>query len=186
LTAAFIYFDVEINYFAMASPRSVLDDLPFCFARATLSFRRISDETLRAVGLDSLAPGLASVLHGLDESGDCTINALIEKTHLPNGTLTGLLDTLEQEGYVRRTRNPDDGRSWIIQLTGRGRMICEKLQVRHRAVMAMFGKVLTQAESAEVVRLLEKLTSHMRSYTIETEEVTTPRRGSAKAQRSRS
>ena|GEM_PF-2357218 len=176
LTGRRNYFDLEIIHSFMAASRSVLEDLPFCLARATLSFRRISDETLRAVGLESLAPGLASVLHGIEEMDECTVNALIEKTHLPNGTLTGLLDTLERDGHIRRTRNPDDGRSWIIQLTGSGRQICKKLGVRHRAVMGMFREVLTEKESMEVARLLEKLISHMRAYTVEND-------GGMKAQR---
>lgn len=167
LTPLLVYFDVEISLPRMAALHSVLNDLPFCLARTTLSFRRVSDQTLRAVGLESLAPGLASVLHGLDEIGGCTVNALLEKTHLPNGTLTGLLDTLENDGYIRRTRNPRDGRSWLIELTERGDHVCEKLRVRHHQVMAMFREVISDAEAIEVSRLLEKLTVRMRAYKVE-------------------
>src|SRR6185312_7639604 len=107
---------------------TVLEDLPFCVARATLGFRRFDDHTLRLVGLETLAPGLATVLHALEERDDGTVNRLVEMTHLPNGTMTGLLDELEQRGYVERVRNPQDGRSWIVRLTTEGRRLCEKLQ----------------------------------------------------------
>src|SRR5271165_192220 len=107
---------------------SVLEDLPFYLARATLAFRRFNDLTLRAVGLASLAPGAASILHALHEERSCTVNRLVERTHLPNGTLTGLLDELEVDGYLARFPNPEDGRSWLVGLTTQGLRLCRKLQ----------------------------------------------------------
>lgn len=148
----------------MPAPRTVLEDLPFCLARTTLSFRRFTDQSLRELGVETQAPGLATVLHALDELGDCAVSSLVEKTHLPNGTLTGLLDSLETAALVRRSRNPADGRSWIIKLTARGRRLCAKLQERHRTVMKVFRSVLSAAEADELTRLLEKLTARMRGY----------------------
>lgn len=143
---------------------SVLEDLPFCLARATLGFRRFNDFTLRAIGLASLAPGAASILHALQEERSCTVNRLVEKTHLPNGTLTGLLDELEEDGYLARFSNPEDGRSWLVGLTTQGLRLCKKLQRRHALVMEVFGETLTDAEQAELVRLLGKVTRCMRAY----------------------
>jgi len=143
---------------------SVLEDLPFCLARATLAFRRFNDQSLRAVGLPSLAPGQASILHALQEEQRCTINRLVEQTHLPNGTLTGLLDDLERKGFLARFSNPEDGRSWLVGLTASGLRLCRKLQKRHDMVMGVLGEALTDAEQAELVRLLETVTQCMRSY----------------------
>ncbi|HEU5080343.1 MAG TPA: MarR family transcriptional regulator [Opitutaceae bacterium] len=154
----------------MATPRSVLEDLPFSFVRASLSFRRFNDLTLRSVGVESQAPGLATVLHALEELGDCAVSSLAQKTHLPNGTLTGLLDTLQREGHLRRDRNPEDGRSWIVQLTKSGRGLCAKLHQRHRTVMKIFRETLTEAEAAEMQRLLEKLTDAMRAFAADPDE----------------
>ena len=61
---------------------SVLEDLPFCLARATLGFRRFNDQTLRATGLPSLAPGEASVLHALEEEPESTVSRLVESSTL--------------------------------------------------------------------------------------------------------
>jgi DNA-binding MarR family transcriptional regulator len=144
--------------------RSVLEDLPFCLARATLAFRRFNDQSLRAVGLPSLAPGQASLLHALQEEQRCTVNHLVERTHLPNGTLTGLLDGLEREGYLARFSNPEDGRSWLVGLTTQGLRLCRKLQKRHDMVMEYLGEALSDAEQAELVRSLGKVTQWMRAY----------------------
>jgi DNA-binding MarR family transcriptional regulator len=143
---------------------SVLEDLPFCLARATLGFRRFNEQTLRATGLASLATGKASILHALEEERDCAVNRLVERTHLPNGTLTGLLDELEAEGYLERFSNPLDGRSWLVGLTAKGHRLCRKLEKRHKMVMEVFGEAFSGAEQAELVRLLGKVTDCMRSY----------------------
>lgn len=144
---------------------SVLEDLPFCLARATLAFRRFNDQTLRAAGLPALPPGAASVLHVLAEEGQrCPVNCLVERTHLPNGTLTGLLDELEKAGYLARCANPDDGRSWLVGLTPAGLRLCAKLQKRHDLVMDVIGETFTSNEQAELARLLEKATHCMRAY----------------------
>ncbi len=153
----------------MPAPRSLLEDLPFHLAKATLGFRRFNDQTLRAVGLEAQAPGLATVLHTLAELDACPVSLLVEKTHLPNGTLTGLLDTLERDGHIRRTPNPADGRSWLVGLTRRGQRLCDKLQERHRIVMGLFREALSEAEAAELTRLLGRLTTRMHQYGLEPE-----------------
>jgi DNA-binding MarR family transcriptional regulator len=148
----------------LATRSSVLHDLPFSVNKAGLSFRRLCDVTSKDVGLAPQPPGMAFVLHTLHELSDCTVNALVEHTHLPNGTLTGLLDALECDGHVQRLRNDADGRSWIVRLTPAGRRLCRKLDRRHATVMRLFSKALSDEESAKLVRLLAKLTTAMRGY----------------------
>ncbi len=148
----------------MPKPTESSGHLPFALARASLHFRRFSDQTLRAVGLGALAPGLATLLHALEELGDCTVNQLVGKTQLPNSTLSGLLDTLEKQGLLKRRANPEDGRSWLLVLTPKGRRVCAKLDERHRLVLGLFQGVMSEKESAELTRLLEKITDCMRTY----------------------
>jgi DNA-binding MarR family transcriptional regulator len=49
-----------------------------------------------------------------------------------------LLDGLERDRCIRRVRNADDGRSWRVCLTEKGRRLCAKLDQRHRVVMDLF------------------------------------------------
>ena len=107
---------------------------------------------------------MASVLHALAEGDNCPVSSLVKKTQLPNGTLTGLLDALEEDGRIERTDNPRDGRSWIIRLTPAGRAFCARLEERHKVVMSVFQDALTEEEAAELRRLLEKTTSTMRVH----------------------
>ncbi len=148
----------------MPKKNTLPDELPFSLARMAVCFRRFSDQTLRAVGLAGLAPGLASVLHVLECVDKCTISELVEATHFPNGTLTGLLDTLEQQGLVSRVSNPDDGRSRVLALTAKGRRTCTRLQDRHELSLAFLNKTLGKRESARLARLLDKASEALRSY----------------------
>lgn len=108
-----------------------------------------------------MTPGSATVLHVLHEMNPCTVQTLVERTCIANGTLTGLLDTLENDGLVRRVPNPKDGRSWIIRLTPSGRRLCAKLQERHSMVMGVYRAALSEEETTELKRLLNKVTAHM-------------------------
>lgn len=143
---------------------TILEDLPFCLARAGLGFRRFNDRSLRAVGLKAQAPGRASVIHALREADDCPVSSLVARTHLPNGTLTGLLDALEREGHVQRVRDAHDGRSWRVRLTAKGRRLGAKLEQRHRLVMEVLRETLSRTEAAELKRLLARITDRMRTY----------------------
>lgn len=140
------------------------DNLPFSLARMAVCFRRFGDQTLGAVGMARLAPGLPSVLHALENLGTCTIGQLVEATHFPNGTLTGLLDTLEVQGLVSRIANPKDGRSRLLKLTAKGRKTCIKLHKRHELSLAVLDKALGKRDSATLARLLDKASEALRAY----------------------
>jgi DNA-binding MarR family transcriptional regulator len=146
------------------SDASILEDLPFYLARVGLSFRRFNEQTLRAVGLKSQAPGLASVVHALREQDDCAVSSLVERTHLPNGTLTGVLDALEHDGCIQRARDSEDRRSWRIRLTAKGHRLGAKLEKRHHLVMEVLGQALSEKEAAEFKRMLGRVTDHMRAH----------------------
>lgn len=163
LTTRETYFAVETMPRTTPGEKTLLDDLPFHLARAGLAFRRLSDQTLRESGLANQAPGLPTLLHAAEELGDCSVGDLVERTHLANGTLTGLLDVLENEGCIRRVANPEDGRSWMIQLTKSGRKICTKLRARHAGVMKLFSNALSPKEASDLKRSLQKLTLAMRA-----------------------
>src|SRR5512146_3546866 len=66
----------------------------------------------------SAAGGL--VLGILRDRGRMSPSELGERLIVTRATVTGLLDSLEGRGYVRRTANPDDRRSLIVEITPSG------------------------------------------------------------------
>lgn len=84
-----------------------------------------------------------------------------ERRLVTRGTVTGLLDTLERQGLVRRVPHPEDRRRLLIELTDRGRAVraeaCEELFPTQAQMMS----TLTRQEKATFTRLLGKLQDHL-------------------------
>jgi DNA-binding MarR family transcriptional regulator len=53
-------------------------------------------------------------------TGRMTAGELARKTGLSTASITGVLDRLEEGGFVRRVRDPHDRRRVIVELAGRG------------------------------------------------------------------
>lgn len=73
------------------------------------------------------------------EEKQISVKDLGRRLYLDSGTLTPLLQRLEQKGFVIRRRDPSDERSVLISLTNAG------LELRQQAeeIPAMLGKCLS-------------------------------------------
>jgi DNA-binding MarR family transcriptional regulator len=67
----------------------------------------------KLVGLSSVERKCIDVLQQL---GPVTAGAIAEHTGLTTGAVTGLVDRLENAGYVQRARDPHDRRKVVVQL----------------------------------------------------------------------
>src|SRR5450756_731761 len=79
----------------------------------------------------SAAGGL--VLGILRDHGPLSPSELGERLIVTRATVTGLLDSLEQRGFVRRSANPVDRRSLVVQITPAGLSVLQELRtIVHR------------------------------------------------------
>ncbi|MCB9481210.1 MAG: MarR family transcriptional regulator [Desulfobacteraceae bacterium] len=62
----------------------------------------------------------------LGTSDSMKMKDLALKMGVTTGTLTVMIDTLENKGFVKRTKNPEDRRSYVIMLTEKGRIYYKK------------------------------------------------------------
>ena len=74
----------------------------------------------------SAAGGL--VLGILRDHGSMSPSELGERLIVTRATVTGLLDSLEQRGFVRRSVNPADRRSLVVQITPAGLTVLQELR----------------------------------------------------------
>ena len=74
----------------------------------------------------SAAGGL--VLGILRDHGSMSPSELGERLIVTRATVTGLLDSLEQRGFVRRSANPTDRRSLVVQITPEGLAVLQELR----------------------------------------------------------
>lgn len=68
-----------------------------------------------------LTPAQYSVLRLLWQRDGLQFNELASACCCSPSTITGVVDTLEKKGLVRRVSNPQDRRSLLVRLTDRGR-----------------------------------------------------------------
>lgn len=90
------------------------------------------DHALQPSGLTADEFGIYSVLHS---PAPITPSELARWMCAPLTTVSSYVKRLEARGHVTRQRNPDDGRSYVLQLTDEGRRA-------HQAAGACFLPVL--------------------------------------------
>ncbi|MBQ8229525.1 MAG: MarR family transcriptional regulator [Clostridia bacterium] len=93
------------------------------------------------------------------EEKQCSVKALGKKLFLDSGTLTPVLKSLEQKGYVKRQRSAADERLLIVAITEKG----ENLKERAIAVpQKIAGCIqLEPQESVALYQLLHKVLGNM-------------------------
>ena len=79
---------------------------------------------------------------------------------LAKGTLTGMVSTLEKQGFVERTRVETDRRRVTVTLTPAGLDLIEDLFPRFNAFEGAMSAGMTEPEKHELARLLRLVTTN--------------------------
>jgi DNA-binding MarR family transcriptional regulator len=102
-----------------------------------------------------LSPTDLETLEQLEAHGPVTAGRLAELTGLTTGAITGLVDRLEEAGFVRRDRDPDDRRRVIVHLVPeRARRIGKMFEPVSRAMAELHA----QYSDAELALFVDYLT----------------------------
>jgi DNA-binding MarR family transcriptional regulator len=105
-----------------------------------------------------LSQGRFTVLMILSRSeGGLSPARIAELSGVTPPTVTGLCKKLEADGLVRRRPNPADHRASVLTLTQRARRLLERLLPGHFTRQASMLAALSEAERAELVRLLSSI-----------------------------
>ena len=114
----------------------------FLLAKASQRFNELLVERFAEHGFAEVRASYGSVLVPLFEQDGLRLGELAARSRLSKQSMTGLVNLCEQDGLVRRERDPGDGRAFRVSLSARGR--------RFRAVA---GEVLGELDE-ELVRSL--------------------------------
>jgi DNA-binding MarR family transcriptional regulator len=120
---------------------------------ADVLFDRIG-RLLRPLGV-SAAGGL--VLGLLRDRGAMSPSEIGESLIVTRATVTGVVDSLERRGFVRRSPNPTDRRGLLVELTPDGtRVVAEVRSLIHRNEKAWMDG-LSDEELAAYIGLLHRI-----------------------------
>jgi DNA-binding MarR family transcriptional regulator len=89
--------------------------LGYALVRAFRRVNRAHNRALRPLGLSAEQ---AHILLVLWLEGPMKVGELQRTLALSSATLTGAIDRMQRSGLVRRVRDPEDGRAWILEPGG--------------------------------------------------------------------
>jgi MarR family transcriptional regulator, 2-MHQ and catechol-resistance regulon repressor len=92
-------------------------------AECLQGFERVSNLTVRECGL---TPAQFDIIATLGNTPGMAYKELGEKTLITKGTLTGVIERLEQKGLVARERSCGDKRSFFVRLTAEGERVFDQ------------------------------------------------------------
>jgi DNA-binding MarR family transcriptional regulator len=109
-------------------------------AECLQGFERYTGEFVRAHGLTQAQFDIIATLGNTD---GMSYKELGERTLITKGTLTGVIERLEQKGLVERSRSSDDKRSFFVRLTAAGearfREVFPQVVEHGRKLFASYG-----------------------------------------------
>jgi DNA-binding MarR family transcriptional regulator len=93
-------------------------------------------------------------------SGPRTPAELADAAGVTRATMTGLIDTLERDGLVKREPDPDDRRMMSVLLTPKGETFLNEFLPGHFKLIAELMAPLSESERKTLVKLLVKIQGH--------------------------
>ena len=114
---------------------------------------------MRKLGLTSAQFDIVATL---GNTPGMTCKELGEKTLITKGTLTGVLDRMEDRGLIRRTASDADRRQIFIVLTAQGTRTFERAFPAHIEHLKPAFTMLSPRELDQAAELLHKLRDALR------------------------
>ncbi|MFD5639071.1 MarR family winged helix-turn-helix transcriptional regulator [Streptomyces sp. NPDC127077] len=109
---------------------------------------------------DGLSLNKSSVLGHLRRNGPMSAGALAAADHQQPQSLTRVFADLEQEGLISRTRDTQDGRQRVVELTEAGRAALARDMAQRDAWLDIALVELTETER-QVLLLAARLMNHL-------------------------
>jgi MarR family transcriptional regulator, 2-MHQ and catechol-resistance regulon repressor len=146
--------------FAVDGEKYLPDSLPEVFQLVVELAKKLSRIESQALRPGGLTPPQFYILTQLCERDERPFKDLAEMLLCTRATVTGIVDTMERKGLVKRIPCPDDRRSMLVQLSGKGRDLVHETPGMEKA----FGgccDVLEQQETRQLADLLKKLNARL-------------------------
>jgi len=97
------------------------------------------------------------VITALGNTSGLTLKDLSRRLPVTKGTLTGVINRLEERGLVRRSASESDRRSTVATLTKEGEALYEEVFTGHVSYLKKYLDVLDATEREALTRLLMRI-----------------------------
>lgn len=118
---------------------------------------RAFEKMLRQSGVDAFNGAQGRILYVLWEHDSLTISEIGRLTSLAKTTLTGMLDRMEESGFVRRTPDTQNRRQVIVSITDKAREYRQAYDRVSDRMNALFYQGFTETEAEEFEEKLRRI-----------------------------
>ncbi|WP_372660736.1 MarR family winged helix-turn-helix transcriptional regulator [Amycolatopsis kentuckyensis] len=126
--------------------------------RTTHALRRFAGQPYQQRGW---SPSRVLLMLAVDEAGTPRMGDLKDRLGVTGRSITSLVDGLEDEGLLERRHDPGDRRSTRLEITAKGHEHLGEIQALHEAHAELTFGILTDAERATLLDVLDRLRDHV-------------------------
>ncbi len=154
------------RYECLVEASKQFPDLEPAACEAFMHLIRASEEVMRVMNAHFAAHNITQgrflvMMLLLEKTGDCprptTPAELADLASVSRATVTGLLDSLERDGFVRRVPDPTDRRQMSVSLTPKGQSFMHDILPDHFRLLTRLMGNLSDNEQKTLSRLLTKV-----------------------------
>lgn len=121
------------------------------------AYRAINENVNKAITANGLNPTEFAVLELLYHKGDQPLQQIGGKILLASGSITYVVDKLEEKGYLVRVACPTDRRVTFAQITNNGKELIENIFPNHEQRIHEIMSELTPDEKDTAIELIKRL-----------------------------
>ncbi|MFP5105229.1 MarR family winged helix-turn-helix transcriptional regulator [Neobacillus sp. C211] len=121
------------------------------------AYKAINEHVNKVIQASGLNPTEFAVLELLYHKGDQPMQQIGGKILLASGSITYVVDKLEQKGMLKRIACPKDRRVTFAQITEDGKKFIQDIFPEHAEQIDNLMSSLTETEKLEAIDLLKKL-----------------------------
>ncbi|WP_026566273.1 MarR family winged helix-turn-helix transcriptional regulator [Bacillus sp. UNC41MFS5] len=121
------------------------------------AYKAINEHVNKVIQANGLNPTEFAVLELLYHKGDQPMQQIGGKILLASGSITYVVDKLEQKGMLRRIACPKDRRVTYAQITEDGKKFIQDIFPEHAEQINNLMSSLGESEKLEAIDLLKKL-----------------------------
>ncbi|KAB2335211.1 MarR family winged helix-turn-helix transcriptional regulator [Bacillus mesophilum] len=121
------------------------------------AYRSINEQVNKRIQTYGLNPTEFAVLELLYHKGDQPLQQIGGKILLASGSITYVVDKLEQKDYLRRVACPNDRRVTFAQITEKGKEFIENIFPEHEQKIHEIMSVLSEEEKESAIELIKRV-----------------------------
>jgi MarR family transcriptional regulator, 2-MHQ and catechol-resistance regulon repressor len=140
----------------MEKSKQIEESLKF-FIVLSRAHRAFNDAVNKQIATFNLNPTEFAVLELLYHKGDQPLQQIGGKILLASGSITYVVDKLEQKGLLVRKACPNDRRVTHAQITEEGKQLIEEIFPKHELLISEIVGVLSEEERNMVTEMLKKV-----------------------------